>query len=319
MRRKSRLAMIAAGLCLIGTTAAAPAMAHTPDHTPYDPVDGPPADDHQHGEEGGHLPASSENVDLIGKVKLTDVAGGIADVAAFGNFAYLNAFNPECAGRPGAQGTGVHIVDISDPANPAKVGFLPSEPNSYQGEGVHIINFNGEHILLHNNETCDGTQPVTSGFAVWDVTDPAAPSKLGQFGDPSPAVAGQTYHTTHSVQGFVWQGKAYAVAQDNQDLNDVDIFDITPAIEGTGPAVLVWEGGLESWPDAHAPLANGDTVFHHDMQQKVIDGHNFLLLSYWDAGQILLNIDNPAAPVFVADSDYPSPDTLTGFDIVSCV
>lgn len=313
MRTYPRLATIAAALCLTGTMATAPAMAHSPDHSGWDPVDGPAEDGHQHGGDDGHLPASSSNVDLIGKVKLTDVPGGIADVAAFGDYAYLNAFNPECAGREGAQGTGVHVVDISDPANPSKVGFLPSEPNSYQGEGVHVISFEGRSILVHNNETCDGTLPVTSGFAVWDVTDPAAPSKLGQFGDTTPAIANQTYHTTHSVQGFVWQGRAYVTAQDNQDLKDVDIFDITPTLTG-GSAVLVWEGGLEDWPDARSPLANGNTVFHHDMQQKVIGGHNFLLLSYWDAGQILLNIDNPASPVFVADSDFPSPD-LAGFEV----
>ena len=50
---------------------------------------------------------------LVGKLKLTNVAGGIADVAAFGNYAYLNAFGPECAGQPGAQGTGVHVVDCA--------------------------------------------------------------------------------------------------------------------------------------------------------------------------------------------------------------
>lgn len=270
--------------------------------------------DEQHGTDHGHLPASSANVELLGKVSLTAVPGGIADIAAFGGYAYLNAFRPECAGRAGAQGTGVHVVDISDPAAPTKVNFLPAEPGSYVGEGVHVIEFEDRHILLHNNETCASSSGVVSGFAVWDVTDPLAATKLGQFGDPSPAVA-TTYHTTHSVQGFVWQGRAYAVAQDNQDLKDVDIFDITPAVHGTGPAVLVWEGGFEDWPHAYAPLANGDSVFHHDMQQKVIDGHNYLLLSYWDAGQILLNIDDPANPVFVTDSDFPSPDTLTGFQI----
>jgi len=314
MRVHPRLATIVAAACLIGASAAAPAMAHSPDHTPADPVDGPIEDGHQHGGDDGHLPPSSTNVKLIGKVKLTNVTGGVADVGAFGDYAYLNAFNPECANRAGAQGTGVHVVDISDPSTPTKVGFLPSEPNSYQGEGVHVISYAGRSVLVHNNETCDSGKPVVSGFAVWDVTNPAAPLKLGQFGDTTPAVPLQTYHTTHSVQGFVWQNRAYAVAQDNQDLKDVDIFDITPAVTGAGPAVLVWEGGLEDWPAAQAPLANGDTVFHHDMQQKVIGGHNFLLLSYWDAGQILLNVDNPASPVFVTDSDFPSPD-LAGFAV----
>jgi hypothetical protein len=309
-RLMSAAAALTLALALVGT--AGPAVGHP---------DGQHGSDHfsqdeklQHGGVGGHLPATSANVDLVGKAQLTNVANGIADVAAFGNYAYLNAFSPECAGRPGAQGTGVHVVDISDPANPAKVGFLPAESNSYPGEGVHVIDFRGRQILLHNNETCDASQPVVSGFAVWDVTNPAAATKLGQFGDTTPTVPLQTFHTTHSVQGFVWQNRAYAVAQDNQDLKDVDIFDITPVIVGGGSPVLVWEGGLEDWPAAHAPLANGDSVFHHDMQQKVIDGHNYLAVSYWDAGQILLNIDDPANPVYVADSDFPTPD-LAGFEI----
>ena len=64
--------------------------------------------------------------------------GGIADVAAFGNYAYLNAFSPECVSNGGA-GTGVHVVDISNPANPTKVGFIAAHPNSYVGEGIHVV------------------------------------------------------------------------------------------------------------------------------------------------------------------------------------
>lgn len=288
------------------------------DHDPGSATDGPAVHDPgQHDAPGGHLPASSKDVELVGKLDtLTNVNGGIADVAAFGNYAYLNAFSPECAGRPGAQGTGVHVVDISNASQPRKVAFLPAEENSYVGEGVHVIAFGARQILVHNNETCDANLPVVSGFSVWDVTNPLAATKLGQFGDTTPAVTGQTFHTTHSVQGFTWNDKAYVVAQDNQDLKDVDIFDITPMVNGTGPAVLVSERGLEDWPGAQGGVfANGDTVFNHDFQQKVIDGHNLLLVSYWDAGQVLLNIDDPAAPEFVGDSDFSSPDPETGFQI----
>jgi hypothetical protein len=140
------------------------------------------------------------------------------------------------------------------------------------------------------------------------------PSPLSlNFGDPSPAVANQTYHTTHSAQLFVQKGvlpggkdRVIATLQDNQDLEDVDIFDVS---DPTNP-VLLSEQGLEDWPGAQGSYANGDTVFHHDMQHKRIAGHDYLLVSYWDAGQVLLNIDNPANPVFVTDSDYRFPDPL---------
>lgn len=50
------------------------------------------------------------------------------------------------------------------------------------------------------------------------------------------------------------------------------------------------------------------------MQVKKVRGHWVALVSYWDAGWVVLNVDKPANPVFVDDSDYPTPDPLTGFD-----
>jgi len=145
------------------------ALAHHPKGTPQstDPVDGPVSSGRvQHGGTDGHLPASSRNVALVGKLKLTAKEGGIADVGSFGDYAYLNAWNPECASHGGA-GAGVHVVDISDPANPDKVGFLPAEPNSCPGEGISIVRFGSSVLLVHNNETCNGNQPAVSGFSVW--------------------------------------------------------------------------------------------------------------------------------------------------------
>jgi hypothetical protein len=278
----------------------------------------------QHPGGPGHLPPGSKNMTLVGKVQLTNVEGGIADVAAFGNYAYLNAFSPECAGRPGAQGTGVHVVNISNPAAPVKVGFIPAHANSYVGEGIHVVrastlSFTGD-MLIHNNETCNATLFTPSGASLWDVSDPTDPQPLNlNFGDTDPAVAGQTYHTTHSAQLFVQRGagaggkdRILAFLQDNQDLRDVDIFDVS----NPAAPVLLSEQGLEQWPGAQGSYANGDTVFHHDMQGKRIGGSDYLLVSYWDAGQVLLNIDNPANPTFVTDSDYRFPDPLMPqFDI----
>lgn len=292
---------------------------HVPLHAiGWNPEDGPPPAGLEHPGGPGHLPASRENMDLVSRLQLTSVPGGIADVAAHRGYAYLNAFSPECAGRPGAQGTGVHIVDIRRPSRPRKVGFIPAHPNSYVGEGIHIVRantpfFRGD-ILIHNNETCNATQFTPSGASLWDVTNPRNPKPLTlNFGDPSPAVTNQTYHTTHSAQLFVQRGvlpggkdRVIATLQDNQDLKDVDIFDVT---NPRAPVMLV-EQGLEDWPGAQGSYANGDTVFHHDMQHKRIGGRDFLLISYWDAGQVLLDITNPADPVFKGDADYRQPDPL---------
>lgn len=302
--RKRHVVLVAVMAFLVGTTGAVTAQEHP---------EGP-----------GHLEPGSENVKLVSKLQLTNVAGGIADVGYFDGFAYLNAFAPECAGREGAQGTGVHVVDVRKPDSPKKVAFIPAHPNSFVGEGISVARANTPHfkgdLLIHNNETCNSSLFAPSGASLWDVTDPTNPQPLSlNFGDPTPAVGNQTYHTTHSAQLFVQQGalpgkkdRVLAFLQDNQDLKDVDIFDVT---DPRNPVMLV-EQGLEDWPDAQGSYANGDTVFHHDMQGKRIDGHDYLLVSYWDAGQVLLNIDDPANPVFVGDSDYRMPDPLMPqFDI----
>ena len=122
---------------------------------------------------------------LVSKLQLIDVEGGIADVAMFEGFAYLSAFSPECAGRPGAQGTGVHIVDVRDPRNPVKVGFISAYPNSFVGEGIHVVrastpSFTGD-ILIDNNETCNATAFAPSGASLWNVTNPLSPQPLSRI------------------------------------------------------------------------------------------------------------------------------------------
>jgi hypothetical protein len=314
MPRTARLLLLAvlSVLALPATGGAATAIPHG---QVYDPVDGPPAA--QHGGESGHLPAGSRNMELVSKLELTDVAEGIADVAALGDYAYLSKFSPECPSN-GGSGTGVEIVDISKPKRPRNVGFIPANQNSYVGEGVHVVradtpSFKGD-ILIHNNETCNSTQFAPAGASLWDVTDPTNPKPLSlNFGDADPAAPNQAFHTTHSAQLFVQRNalpggkdRLIATLQDSQELKDVDIFDVS----NPRAPVMLTEQGLEDWPGAQGSYANGETTNHHDMQHKRIRGHDYLLVSYWDAGQVLLNIDDPENPVFVGDSDYRFPDPL---------
>jgi len=324
MPRIARL-LLAAAVSAVSLALAAGAVAAVPlNATGWNPEDGPPPAAMEHPGGPGHLEPGSRNMRLVSKLDLTDVEGGIADVAAFRNYAYLNKFSPECKSNPGGTGTGVEIVDISKPSKPKNIGFIAAHDNSYVGEGIHIVradtpDFTGD-ILIHNNETCNATAFAPSGASLWDVSDPTDPEPLKlNFGDPDPAITftdgslAQDYHTTHSAQLFVQRGvlpggkdRVIATLQDNQDLADVDIFDVSDP----GAPMLLAEVGLEDWPGAQGSYANGDTVFHHDMQHKRINGHDFLLVSYWDAGQVLLNIDNPANPTFVGDSDFRFPDPL---------
>lgn len=259
----------------------------------------------QHGGVGGHLPASSLNVELVGKLRVSNAAPGfIADVGTFRHYAYLNQFSPGCAddGRGG-----VYIIDISNPANPVEVGFITSPMGSFPGEGVHVshidtASFEGD-ILAVNQEVC--VAGGMGGFSLYDVTNPLAPVTLVEsFGDMTPGF-GSGPNRYHSV--FVWQqaGKAYLVGSDDDEQGtfDVDIYDIS---DPRNP-VLIKETGLPDWPAAIVD-GFGRQSFNHDLVVEKIGNTSTLLSSYWDAGYVKLNVNDPANPVFIDDSDFSSPD-----------
>ena len=293
---------LGAGLTGSGAATTSPGRAST-DPTIDNARESDPVD--QHGPSSGHLPATSLNVQLVGKLRVHDAAKGVvADVGTLGNYAYLTGFNPLCA----TQGHGgVYVVDISDPTNPQEVGFIPAHQGSYTGEGNQAIHvdttfFTGD-ILVHNNEICG--EDGLGGFSLWDVTDPLNPQALVEnFGDTD---GGTTpVHQYHST--FIWQqgGKVYVVASDDdeQSRGDVDIFDVT---DPTNPS-QIGDFSIRDWPDAQSPLANGDTVFNHDMTVRKIGKRWTMLLSYWDAGYIELNVNDPAHPKFIGDTDFDTED-----------
>jgi hypothetical protein len=284
---------------VVALALAVPAGAHHPDHGDDGVFDG------QHGGTGGHLPASSLNVELVGKLRVAPVgAGWVADVATFGDYAYLAQFSPGCADDTRG---GVYIMNISNASAPVQTGFIASPPGTFPGEGMHVLHFETASftgdLLAINLETC--TTTGRGGFALYDVTNPLAPVMLVEsFGDPTPGFQGGP-NRYHSV--FAWQqaGKAYLVGSDDEETatNDVDIWDIS----NPSAPVMVSEVGLPDWPGV---VVNGFGMrsFNHDMVVEKIGNTWTLLSSYWDAGYVKLNVNDPANPVFMGDSNFSSPD-----------
>jgi hypothetical protein len=279
------------------------------------PVEEHQSHDDQHGAPGGHLSASSLNVELVGQVTVNDARPGlISDVGVLGNFAYLGQFSPGCTPDGGG---GVYIIDMTDPTNPIEAGFIAT-PGTHVGEGVQAISVNTKgfkgDLLVVNGETCGSFPNRIGGFSLYDVTDPYNPVTLVEnAGDVRTVGTVTRANQIHSA--FAWQQgqKAYVVIVDDEELTDVDIFDIT----NPSAPVMIAEVGLPSWPGAQNSQSAGIGVFRasffHDVVVKKVQNNWMMLLSYWDAGYILLNVNNPAAPKFVNDSDFTDPDPLTGF------
>jgi hypothetical protein len=272
---------------------------------------------HQHGSASGHLEPTQENVDLVSKLRLTRRPDKISDVAVLGDFAYLGEWaagltHSNCRG-------GVYVVDISDPTNPKKVKFLASHAQTYATEGVQALHvdtptFTGD-LLVVSNEAC-GPRGI-GGFTLYDITDPSNAKLLSEHGgdytegDTFGVVTGfdPVAHEAHSA--FAWEDQGannvYLVAIDNNEGLDLDFFNIT---DPRNP-FIVSETGLEEWPTVNVN-AFGDFPTSHDFDVRFFGDHWYALISYWDAGWVLLNVDNPATPILIDDTEYPPCDQFIG-------
>ena len=272
-------------------------------------------DTHQHGSSEGHLaPVDTPSVELVSKLALRNVEPEkIADVGVHNGYAYLAAWGQVSCGY-----NGVHVVDINDPANPEEVAFIGAKQGSYPGEGVQALSistpkFTGD-ILVTNNEKCNARAGF-GGMNIYDVTNPEHPTPLakgvgdstvGPLGTAANGAGKKAAHQTHSV--FAWDAgdKAYAVMVDNEEGYDVDIMDITDPKKAT----LIAEYDL----DLLFPQILQDSppnlieVFLHDMVVKEIGGRQVMLLSYWDAGYVKIDVTNPLVPTYLGDTDFTNPD-----------
>ncbi|HEX4978041.1 MAG TPA: PA domain-containing protein [Nocardioides sp.] len=263
---------------------------------------------HQHGDSKGHLPPTqSKNIELVGKTALKNVVPEkIADVGVLGDYAYLAAWGVQTC-----KYNGIHVVDISDLKNPREVAFIRAKEGSYPGEGIHPISistpaFTGD-IVVSNNERCNTTTGF-GGLNIYDVTDPTSPTPLAEgIGDFT--VNGQGKKAANEIHSvFAWDAgdRAYVMMTDNEEGRDVDIMDITNPRQ----PFLAAEYDLdEIFPQiAQATPENLKEVFLHDMVVKQIDGRQVALLSYWDAGYVMVDVTDVKNPVYLGDTDYATID-----------
>jgi uncharacterized repeat protein (TIGR01451 family) len=244
------------------------------------------------------LPPSAVNVELVSTFDPSpdQRAGG---VASLGDFAYVGVAQTSCTSE------GVRVIDLSDPGNPGEAAFIPAGANALVTGGLHVARistaaFTGD-VLAVSIGRCTSTSK--GGFSLWDVTNPRAPSPLALNSADTSTPGGASFE--HSTDGvFLWQqgANAYAVTVDIDEEASVDIFDITIP---TAP-VLIAETGAPAWPDT----VQGELPFLADVQVRNIGGHWRMLLAYGDSGAVVLDVDNPAQPVFVDDSDFPDPDSV---------
>jgi hypothetical protein len=266
---------------------------------------------HQHGPASGHLPATSLNVDLVAKLKLTNAADDVSDVTATQApngrwYAYVGDWGAKCSTG------GVNVVDITNPAAPVKVRFINSSGSGYVTEGLQALHidtgtpagatYSGD-ILVISNEWCrtmPNPKQMPGGISIWDINDPTAPKLLVEaFGDFE--VHGNRANESHSAIAWDAGPRAFVAAIDNEELKDVDFFEIT----NPRNPVMLSETNL---PDVRVDAYGNEKTSHDFDVLRFPDGTWHLMVSDWDAGWVDVNVTNPAAPVIVGESDYAECD-----------
>ena len=262
----------------------------------------------QHGTTDGHLPGTSSNVDLVGKLKLANFVGDISDVSATQApngkwFAYVGDWGAKC------QTGGVHVVDISDPANPVKTGFLNAGGTGYQTEGIQALHidtaaYSGD-ILVVSNEWClpkSNPKLNPGGITIYDINDPTNPTRLvDAFGDFD--IHGNRANEAHSAIAWDAGDDAYVAAIDNEETEDVDLFEIT---DPRNPALL----SETRLPGVNVDAYGQEKTSHDFDVLQFPDESWHLMVSDWDAGWIDVDVTNPASPTIVGDFDYAECDQV---------
>jgi hypothetical protein len=271
----------------------------------------------QHGPNTDHLlgPGAFGNVEFVSKLRVHDAEpDGVADLTVFKNYIYVSKWGAaDCAGpETGGQKTpdgGAYVIDASNLSSPREVGFIATSQDTLVGEGMQALTlttgaFSGD-VLVMNHEQCG--KNGKGGFSLWNITNPLKPTKLSEHaGD---ITAGGARNTPHDVNqyhsAFAWDAgdRAYLMASDDDELVDVDIFDITDPKKPRAVSEL----DLNAFGIQQPELGLTD-AFLHDMVVKQIGSKFIALVSYWDGGYVLLDVTNPGSPVFISDTDYPAVD-----------
>ena len=250
-----------------------------------------------------------------------NLAGGLnADVWAHGRFAYVGTWSGPCPG------TGVKVIDVSNPAQPRQVATLGSYPNT-SDEDMQVISvrnafFSGD-LLATGLQDCglSGQAPGKTGVDLWDVTDGAHPSHLGFF-DTGAFGNHEISLTKRGTRVFALAAVPFSEITSGGTVGDFQLIEVTDPRNPT--RTDDWGAGKDGHlafglagiglpppfdctpPPGQQPLCRGHfaAVFGHSASPSA-DGRR-AYAAYWDAGGVILDISNPNDVRMIGRTLYPA-------------
>lgn len=223
-------------------------------------------------------------------------SGFNGNVWVHNGFAYVGAYGSSSA----CPASGVRIVDVSDPANPRPVAVAAALPGSSQ-EDVRVRPlstpaFSGD-LLAVGIQHCG--RAGQGGLALVDVTDPRHPATLSFF-STDPGVGVHELDLTQQGERML----ALLAVPSSERSSGAGEFRIVDVSDPRHPKLLSsWGAGKALGIDLSGGIGCNHQIFDHSARASA-DGRR-AYLSYWDAGEIVLDISDPTAPQLLSWIRYP--------------
>ena len=191
---------------------------------------------------------------------------------------------------------GWSIVDVTDPANPKYVKFIPGMPNSWNIQ-----------VTLHDNLMIGALQPKvaawggdpgkpgSNGIIIWDISDPLNPKELARWQSGQ----GGTHRNSYPGGRYAYLSSGYPGYQGGNVLVILDVSDPRNPKE------------VGRWAQPGMNRAAGETLTpntpygFHGPANVSPDGR--LAAMAFSPGLVLLDISNPASPKEVGRLDFSPP------------
>ena len=240
---------------------------------------------------------------LVGALRLDPYRQGVhGDVAVYDNLAFVGK------GRGPCPAGGVDVVDIADPTAPRKLADTADYPDTSM-EDMVAARIGSRDVLAIGLQDC-GNDPAAGkkGLELVDVTDPAHPRTLSLF-EPGGGVHELDLATPPSGRTLALLAvptleAATADERGRGGRGDLFVVDVT---DPASPTLLAEWGVLGEpalGPDFALRVRQGASAraLLHSVRASR-DGTR-AYLSYWDAGVLILDIADPARPVYLGRTAF---------------
>jgi hypothetical protein len=214
-------------------------------------------------------PEEAAGLQLVGHNDLGGNGDGM-QIMRNGDALYVGHFGPS--------GMGTSILDVSDLTAPRLVDQWPALPGTHNHK-TQVA----DGLLLVNYERFRSEQWEAAGVAVYDVTEPFAPQRVGFFESGGAGV--------HRI---VWEGGRYAYVSSTPDGFDERIWVIVDLSDPSHPV----EAGRWWWPGQH--VAGGELPEwpedeHWNTHHAMVSGDR-AYVGFWDGGLVILDISDVSRP-----------------------